>query len=377
MTYRMPDSQGARRSPAGIAAVVIAIAMLIVAIGLYQASGHDTAPTAAPSLPALRTAVASAPLLATPAPTEATSPTVDPGSARACQSGQLALVAGGWGGATGSMAGGATVLNVSSDVCLVSGTPALELRDATGKVIADGEAAAPGDTVVLAPGAVANVTTVWRNWCKEPPSRPLSIRVSLDDPKVRLTAEVVDWDSSGVGGSESSSLPRCDVETAPSTIVAPLPLAAPEPAEPTEDIEPCTPDSLVALLGSWGGAGGSLHAPALVFNQGGSDCEVDASPPLELRDANRRLVTTGDPWPGAGKILAPAGWAVVTWIDYADWCLPRPKLPLRLNLVVAGDRVGLRPTSDRSTLGLPACNSEPPSNAPDLGYDGPFELPAR
>jgi hypothetical protein len=273
------------------------------------------------------------------------------------------------------MAGVASVLNISSDVCRVSGTPALELRDRDGKVIATGDAPAPGEVVVLAPGAVAQVTTVWRNWCDDPPTRPLSVRVALDVPKIRLSAPVVDWESSGVGGSESSSLPRCDVVGAPSTIAAPLPLAAPEAPEANEQADPCTPDALVALLGSWGGAAGSLHAPAVVFNQGGSDCELDASPPLELRDGNRQLITAGDPWPGTGRILAPAGWALVTWIDYADWCLPRPRLPLRLNLVVAGERVSLAPTSDASTLGLPTCNSDPPSKAPSLGYDGPCALP--
>src|SRR5215213_7690276 len=162
-----------------------------------------------------------------PVRTKPPDPTVDPDSVAACAVDDLAFSAGAWSGATGSMAGGASVINVSSDRCRVAGKPGLELRARRGVAIATGSPPADGERLVLAPGGVTSVITVWRNWCADRPAPPPSLHLELFGIDGALDATVTDWENAG---GEGGSVPRCDLASAPSTIDAPLPFAAPEPA---------------------------------------------------------------------------------------------------------------------------------------------------
>ncbi|HEX3266130.1 MAG TPA: DUF4232 domain-containing protein [Candidatus Limnocylindrales bacterium] len=358
-----------------VAAAAIGVIVAMVA-GLNQL-GPDDGGTPAASFLAAASSRKPTPVPTAPQPTAAVGPEIDPTTLEQCTAQQLKVLAGGWGGATGSMAGGTSLINVSPDPCRVDGKPALELRDKSGKVIATGPGASPGAPVALAPGGVAGAIVVWSNWCGDAPPRPLSLRVSLRDVKGTFTAEVIDRNqSSGVGGSEFSSLPRCDVEGAGSSIGAPEPFSTAEPPDPGEAADPCPPDVLLGFLGTWGAAAGSMHATAVLYNQGDIACLLGGSPVLQLRDADNSVVAIGEPWPNAQDALLGAGTAAVTWIDLANWCLPPPKLPLRLNVVAGGEVVRLMPVFDGSEIGTPACGSSPPAAAPTLGYDGPFAPPS-
>jgi hypothetical protein len=288
------------------------------------------------------------------------------------------MLAGGWGGATGSEAGGASVINVSSATCSVAGKPALELLDKAGAVIATGYPAKPGDPAVLPPGAVSAVIAVWSNWCDDnPPATPLSLRLSLPAAGLTLRADVVDW-MAGVGGSESSSLPRCDTPGAPSKIGAPEPFSAPQPPDPTQpgiDDSACAVADLRAFLGSWGAAAGTSYAPIVVFNLGSVGCVLDGDPPIEVRDAAGKSFPHRGPSTSSGPVNVPAGMAVISYLGFADWCLPKPTLPLAFDLRIAGDRLPVMPTSKLSAIGTPSCQSDPPSGSVDLFLNDPLALP--
>jgi hypothetical protein len=319
-------------------------------------------------------------LEAAPPPDKVPGATVDPSSVAPCGVDDLALAAGGWGGATGSMAGGATVINMSNDRCRVEGKPVLSLLAKGGRLIAAGGPAIAGDPIVLLPGQVTGVITVWSNWCGDPPARPLRLRLSLIDAPRFLEAEVQDWQQPGViGGDGGGSVPRCDLETAPSAIDAPLPFAAreaPDPPDPSNPAEACTTDELSAYLGSWGAAAGTSYAYVAVLNRAGIDCLLQTSPPLELRDADGALVLNAERWPeGDSTFDLPAGWAAVTSLGFANWCVAPPKLPFRFDLLIGSAELDVAPTSERSTIGAPDCMSPGNTQPPSLGYSGPFRLP--
>jgi hypothetical protein len=162
---------------------------------------------------------------ARPSPAPTPDPTPDPGEFPSCTNDELVLVAGGWGGATGSVAGGASVINLASNPCTVGGKPEVDLLDGSGRVIAHGvSATAPShdELIVLETGGEAGVLTVWTNWCGEPPARPLQVFLTLPREGGTLSTEIRD-DSSG-------SVPRCDSPGAGSSFGVPLMFAAPEPS---------------------------------------------------------------------------------------------------------------------------------------------------
>jgi hypothetical protein len=355
--------------------IIAAGALAVIAVMVFGLSqlGPDPAASVGPSLAPLPTFV---PTVAPPAsvPTEPPGPTDDPSTVAGCTAGELALVAGGWSGATGSMGGGATVVNVSPATCAVGGQPALDLRDNAGAVIATGEAAVSGPPVILNPGGVANLITVWRNWCHDPPVTPLSLGMTLPDKGPTLHAPIVDWNA-GVGGSEASSLPRCDAQGARSTIVAAEPFAMPPPVESSGDDEACPAEDLVAFLGSWGAAMGTSYASVVVFNQSADGCLLDGSPPVELRDATGKLIPHNGPASEGPPIDLPAGWAAQAGLGFADWCQAPPKLPFSFALRIGGTRLPLTPVSAHAKIGAPACLSDPRTKVPQLFLADPFQLP--
>ena len=369
-----PRTRGAARG--SVVAVAAAVALIVLALVLYQGGAGpsgtaDASPVRTlPTLPTLGPRTSPVPQTVA---TEPPGPTTDPLSVAACKVDQLAMAAGGWSGATGSMAGGVTLVNVSSETCRVSGRPSLELEDKSGHAIAEGVAATADQPVAIVPGGVANVIAVWSNWCGDPPARPLSVTLSVAGTKGTLRATVVDWNA--IGGEEFTSLPRCDQEGAGSSIGAPVPFRAAERPAPATDDAACAANDLAAFLGIWGAAAGTSYASVVLFNQGGVGCLIDASPPLELRDANGRLLVRGERWPDAGPLDLPAGLAASTYVGFADWCLRPPKLPFAWNLRIGGELLPIALTSKRSVIGIPACQSAPASATPDLFYNGPFALP--
>ena len=367
-------ASGAARG--SVVAVVAAVAFIVLAFVLYQGGAGPSGSaigSPGPTLRGLPTLEAHPTAVPPTVPTDSPASTTDPLSVAVCGIDQLALAAGGWSGATGSMAGGATLLNVSSETCRVSGKPSLELLDRAGKVIAEGQPASAEQPVAILPGGVATVIAVWSNWCTDPPARPLTLTLSLAETKGTLRAAVVDWNA--IGGEESSSLPRCDAEGAGSSIAAPTPFAAPERPEPESDDAACAAEDLAAFLGSWGAAAGTSYASVVLFNQGGVGCLVDGSPPLELRDAAGEVVARGERSKDAPAVDLPAGLAASTFIGFADWCLRPPKLPFAWELRIGGERLPIALTSKRSVIGVPACQSDPASTSPDLFFSDPFALP--
>ena len=340
--------------------VIAAVAISAVVLGLDRVTiGRISAPSPSPTG-------------ATSPPSIEPEPTPVPLSVARCSPDDLVLSADGWGGATGSMAGGATLINVSVDPCSIAGKPAAELLANDGAVIAMGTPASPGPVVVLLPGGVANVITVWSNWCGGSRPRAPVLRLSLLDWDEGLVAPVVEWPGSG------GSSPRCDTPTAASTVDVPEPFATPQPPEGGYQPDPCTMAGLNAYLGGWGAAAGTSYANVVVFNRSGVDCFLATSPSLELRDARGSLLATGERWTDPDSTFdLPAGWAAITMIGFADWCVAPPRLPLRLDLRIGDGQLAIAPTSARSEIGIPTCNSAPATPAPSLGYTGPFVLPGR
>ena len=310
---------------------------------------------------------------ATPPPAPTPEPTADPRSLPACASSDLILTAQGWGGATGSLAGGASVVNMGSNPCTVAGKPGVELLDSRGAVIAAGlgPEAAPGSALVVLPtGGSAGVTTVWSGWCGDPPSRPLRIRLSLPDADGALTAAVREDVSGGPG-----TVPRCDSPGSASTIGVPIEFVAPEPSSGGYQPEACTAEALAPYLGRWGAAAGTSYANLVVLNLAGVDCLIDTTTSLELRDAEgqRVVAATSAPPPASARTpLLPPGWAAVARIGYSDWCTPPPALPLRADLVMGSGRVAVHA---ESAIPVPPCMAAPATPPPDMFFDGPLAVP--
>jgi hypothetical protein len=351
--------------PRSLALIVIAVvAISAVVLGLDRVTSRRPSTVSNSPSPA-------------PNATIESTPTPVPLSVAPCSPDDVAVFAGGWGGATGSMAGGASLINVSVEPCSIVGKPAVDLLASDGTLIAKGTPASPGPVGVLVPGGLAGVITVWSNWCGETHPRDLVLRLSLLDWDRGLLAPVVIWRQPGVvGGPGPDSVPRCDTPTAPSAIGVPEPWALPGPFEPNVVAEPCAAEALAGFLGPWGAGLGNLYANAAVLNIGGVDCLLPASPLLELRDGSGKLLVTGEPWADAeSPLVLPAGWSAIARIAFANWCVASPALPLRFDLIVGGERLPIAPASERAVVAPPSCNSGLETPPPLLGYDAPFTVP--
>ncbi len=358
---------------AGAVVVAVLFGLAVAVVGPFAAAPSNgpsasTAPTG--TVEASRPLAAIPWIDATPPPPPTPGPTDDPRSLPACAAGDLVLEAQGWGGATGSQAGGASLFNISSNPCTVAGKPRIELLDSHGDVIATGRGpdASPGSAlVVLQTGASAGVITVWSNWCGNPPPRPLRIRLSLPGAGSELTAAVREDDVSGPG-----SVPRCDSPGSASTFGVPLEFEAPEPSSGGYQPEACGVDALAAYLGDWGAAAGTSYSNLVVLNHGHVDCLFKTSATIELRDANGHPVSEAAAEPTAPIVLLPPGWAASATIGYSDWCTPPPALPLRADLVIGADRVAV---VARTPIPVPACMSAPATPPPGMFFEKPFVVP--
>ena len=366
---------------------VAVLAVVVVALGAYAIGtapptvGPSSAPSAAPTPGSSEapssslTAEGIVPWIdATPSPAPTPEPTPDPRSFPPCTVGDVAIDARGWSGATGSLAGGASVVNVTQNPCAVSGIPRVDLLDAGGKVIAQGAVPTRGlnaELIVVPSGGVAGVTTVWSNWCGAPPTLPLSIRLSLPGQDGTLTAVVRGTLESPVG-----KVPRCDSAGSGSTFVVPIPFAVPEPSSGGYQPEACVIDALTGYLGGWGAAAGTSYAPLVVYNIGGVDCLLDSEPNFEVRAATGGIVVVApsDLLPGTqGTIILPAGWAAVATIGYSDWCSAAPALPLHADVLISTDPL---PVEALAPIPVPPCMAQPATPPPGAFYETAFETPA-
>jgi Protein of unknown function (DUF4232) len=133
-------------------------------------------------------------------------------------------------GATGSLAGGLSLVNNASTACVLPGHPRIQLVDAQGKALPVNEQAAPlcnesRDTsacvprsmVVVQPGQEARARLVWQNWCGPMPDGPITLEMSLLEPEGPLSVVLEP------AGAPLVDTPRCDTPDSPSTLlVGPL-----------------------------------------------------------------------------------------------------------------------------------------------------------
>jgi len=121
---------------------------------------------------------------------------------RPCSASDLDASAG-WQGATGSMLGGVVFTNRSSDPCLLTGRPVVQIVDGQGEplpvVQTIGRDESPGVLVIVQPQEQAFASIHWwPQWCQPSPVPPLTLHLRLP------------------GGSElvapvrNGGTPRCD-----------------------------------------------------------------------------------------------------------------------------------------------------------------------
>ena len=132
-----------------------------------------------------------------------------------------------WQGATGSLAGGISLVNTGSTACALPGSARVQLVDARGQVLPVTERQAsdlcqapqnttgcqPQATVVVQSGQQATLRFVWQNWCGQMPIGPIALDVSLPAQSRPFSVPVVD-----AAGIPSVAAPRCVAPDSPSTL---------------------------------------------------------------------------------------------------------------------------------------------------------------
>ncbi len=209
---------------AGLAARRSAPAVSATPIGSPRPTTPATAETSAPTSP-LASPPAVVPWTDATAPPEPARPTPRPVQAgtRTCGPGDLAATAE-WQGATGSMAGGIQVTNVSSTACVLEGPPKLVVIEAGKRTMVTayvpGAGPGPAGTEppgpgLLEPGDRGSWWLFWSNWCGAD-LLPTAVRVSLPGGNGTLVAVPgASRVGPGIGGT-----PRCDAPDSPSSLTA-------------------------------------------------------------------------------------------------------------------------------------------------------------
>lgn len=225
--------------------------------------------------------------LATPSPT----PVV---IAQACLATQLDAGDAGWEGATGSLAGGFLVRNMSNERCRLEGRPAIRIVDAAGRPLDVTVVAAPSPSprpIVLGPhqsapvlheepsGGLASETLQWFNWCGFAPKEPLKLTVTLPEGGVLHVPIIF-----------GSGTPRCDEPTAPSllSVASFEETPGPSPTEPPAVAAQSLKLSLV--VPEQAVAGQTLDYFAILTNETADTIALDPCPAYE-----ERVNTSGGP----------------------------------------------------------------------------------
>ena len=364
------------------AVLVVAIGVTIGSIVLRNGTvGPSPSPTSSGPQPSVALGVI--PWIdATPAPTAQPDGTPDAASLPGCAVQDLALVAGGWGGATGSMAGGASLINLSANPCRIWNPLSAQLSDATGVVIARlnpaiSSGGGSGSREIPAGGDVTGIV-VWMNWCDAAPKLPLKLTIYVIDNSEKTVS--IDTPSISADVRErtvGAGIPRCDAPGAGSSVGA-VSFDPPEPSVGGYERQPCDASGLAAFSGVWGAGLGSEYANLVIYNDSGVDCYIPTSPIVELRDAHGALLASAAPWSDSPTTLVlRAGWTAAARIQYADWCISPPALPLRIDLVVSPPSVlqVAHSEGDATAVPVPGCNSAPATLSPAFNYDAPFAIP--
>lgn len=364
------------------AVLVVVIGVTIGSIVLrYGTAGPSPSPTSSGPQPSVALGVI--PWIdATPAPTAQPDATPDAASLPGCTVQDLALVAGGWGGATGSMAGGATLINLSTNPCRIWNPLSAQLSDATGAVIARlnpaiSSGGGSGARAIPTGGEVAGIV-VWMNWCDAAPKLPLKMTIYvIDNPEKTVSIDTPSISADVRDREGEAGTPRCDAPGAGSSVGA-VSFDPPEPSVGGYEPQPCDASGLAAFSGAWGAGLGSEYANLVIYNDSGVDCHIPTSPTVELRDAHGALLASAAPWPDSPPTLVlPAGWTAAARIQYADWCISPPALPLRIDLVVSPPSVlqVAHSDGDATAIPVPGCISAPATPSPAFNYDTPFAVP--
>ena len=220
----------------------------------------------------------------TPAPPAAPMTTPTP-EAAACGADQLVAGNAGWGGATGSIAGGFLVWNIGPAACRLQGVSSVAIVDATGHALKVTETIAPSPPVqpiVLAAGQSAPTlneepasglaweTFQWSNWCAAAPKGPLSLAVTMPDARVRRLPIVF------AGGDPSA--PRCDDVAALSTVSVSAFEKTPGPSPSEPPTVPAEALRLALDVPDQATAGQALQYVAALTNPSASAIALTACP---------------------------------------------------------------------------------------------------
>ena len=374
------------RNPLALAIAGLALTAAVIAVVLVIGSNRAEPDAIAPShtavvVPSSRTtpsAVADVvPWVDAPFVPPTPSPTADPAGMPLCDRSSTVLLAEGWGGATGSQAGGMRLVNVSPNECRLEQPTSVALVDAAGATIATsrGTRTASGQLGVPA-GAAAGGILIWDNWCRQAsPIRPLSVRLTLPlavESVATSSTLVARVDDPGIG----SSLPRCDAPGVPSSVGnLPLEVDAPELSDPPRD--PCTPEDLLAFGGPWGAAMGSSYSPLVLVSVDSVDCTLPSPTTVELRDANRARLFAADASVAAlpDGALAAGGTALAS-LQFANWCVSPPATPLHLDVILAAGRLPVVPSRGADgRIPVPPCMAAPATPPPDFTFAEPLAGP--
>jgi hypothetical protein len=382
LLHEGPDAEVVRPrvAPAGTApmlglasAAVVIVAVVLAGVTLIVRQPAAASPKPMATQPVTAPVVGVIPWLdATPAPSPTPEPTADPATLPRCSADELVLRAGGWGGATGSMAGGATLVNLGANPCRIDSQLPAELSDANGTVIATRGAAPIGEgSVAVPPGDDVGAIVVWMNWCGAEPQLPLALTLTIAGPGGQaMLSAVVENEVGGAG------VPRCDAPQAGST-VGTLPFAPLEPSTSDYEPKPCEAKALSAYSGLWGAGLGSSYDELVVLNRGSLDCLLPTSPTIDLRDAGGKVLIATPPLADRpATVLLPPGWTAVARIAFADWCVTAPALPMRMDLLLdSGTITFAQPSSEFSRIPVPGCMSAPDTSSPEYVLDSPFTIP--
>jgi hypothetical protein len=302
-------------------------------------------------------------------------PTDPPSALASCDPSRLAMVAGGWGGATGSAAGGVTLVNVSPVPCRLEPPSAVVLRDADGKLVASRPSAdGVGLQAIGLPAAgSAWAILVWSNWCGPVPPGPLELELTLPAPDGDAGGDVL---KTRMRNDDGGSLtPRCDVPGGGSSIGT-LQFQATGEGSGGSDLRACAPADLIAWSGDWGAAAGTWYSEIAVLNVSSFDCLFPSGPRVELRDAHGQVAVAATPdATSPSTFVLPAGSSAGSWLALSDWCTAPPPLPLRADVVLGSARLDVAlMNTPYAAIPVPYCNGEPATTPPYFGPEA-FKVP--
>jgi hypothetical protein len=143
-----------------------------------------------------------------PAPGTSPSPTAVPATTPLCQAGDL-QAQGSWQGATGSMAGGISLVNAGTGSCYLQGQPTIELFDQHGQqlnIVVSQPGSRAAQVLLASHSGPASVLAQWFNWCGSDPG-PVGVRLSLPSGAASITV-----------APPIGSTPRCNSAASPSTL---------------------------------------------------------------------------------------------------------------------------------------------------------------